>query len=224
MALIYCPECKKEISNKSTVCINCGCPMTESSMQNDLKNDNMVTENVVPDKPDSHTKKKKILRRCLLTIVILFTIILGYEAIKINKYDNFKGSIQAIQCCKKLMKDPNSFKLEDDIIHVKYKSTQRFSDGTPYEVETDYYLINYSGTNSYNARVTNQSMLEGLDSAAIYLGEYCDSSSYTMSQAYEAEVVLSQRKSHSHNKSILVYEIIDKDSYNYLLTRLFYRH
>lgn len=27
MALIKCLECSKEISDKATVCINCGCPL-----------------------------------------------------------------------------------------------------------------------------------------------------------------------------------------------------
>ena len=27
MALIKCPECKKEISDKSKTCIHCGCPV-----------------------------------------------------------------------------------------------------------------------------------------------------------------------------------------------------
>lgn len=29
MALIKCPECGKEISDKAKVCINCGCPLSE---------------------------------------------------------------------------------------------------------------------------------------------------------------------------------------------------
>ena len=28
MALIKCPECGKEISDKATACINCGCPVS----------------------------------------------------------------------------------------------------------------------------------------------------------------------------------------------------
>ena len=31
MALIKCPECGKEISDKAKVCINCGCPLEEVS-------------------------------------------------------------------------------------------------------------------------------------------------------------------------------------------------
>ena len=31
MALINCPECNKEISNKSKVCVYCGCPINNQS-------------------------------------------------------------------------------------------------------------------------------------------------------------------------------------------------
>lgn len=31
MALIKCPDCGKEISDKSEVCIHCGCPLNETT-------------------------------------------------------------------------------------------------------------------------------------------------------------------------------------------------
>ena len=31
MALIKCPECGKEVSDKAKMCINCGCPLEEMS-------------------------------------------------------------------------------------------------------------------------------------------------------------------------------------------------
>lgn len=31
MALIHCPECGKEISNRAPACIHCGCPLTETT-------------------------------------------------------------------------------------------------------------------------------------------------------------------------------------------------
>ena len=32
MALIQCPECGKEISSKSSACVNCGCPITQADI------------------------------------------------------------------------------------------------------------------------------------------------------------------------------------------------
>lgn len=34
MALIYCPECKKQISNKAETCPNCGYPLNETLIDN----------------------------------------------------------------------------------------------------------------------------------------------------------------------------------------------
>lgn len=33
MALITCPECNKEISDKANVCIHCGCPITKEEVE-----------------------------------------------------------------------------------------------------------------------------------------------------------------------------------------------
>lgn len=35
MALIICPECKKEISSRATTCPNCGCPITNIDVVNE---------------------------------------------------------------------------------------------------------------------------------------------------------------------------------------------
>lgn len=31
MAMIKCPECGKEVSDKAEVCVNCGCPISKAS-------------------------------------------------------------------------------------------------------------------------------------------------------------------------------------------------
>lgn len=40
MALIKCPECGKDISNKAPQCIHCGYPLQEIAVENDAKNNN----------------------------------------------------------------------------------------------------------------------------------------------------------------------------------------
>ena len=34
MAMIKCPECGKEISDKSLMCMNCGCPIKKDDQDN----------------------------------------------------------------------------------------------------------------------------------------------------------------------------------------------
>lgn len=36
MALIKCPECEKEISDKAPACPHCGCPLTDDVVVNNL--------------------------------------------------------------------------------------------------------------------------------------------------------------------------------------------
>ena len=49
MALIKCPECGKEISDKAKVCINCGCPVDEVATSGivRIKMPNNIVEGVV---------------------------------------------------------------------------------------------------------------------------------------------------------------------------------
>lgn len=37
MALIKCPECNKEISDKSKSCLNCGCPIMDAARTNSVR-------------------------------------------------------------------------------------------------------------------------------------------------------------------------------------------
>lgn len=36
MALIKCPECSKEVSDRASSCPNCGCPVTKNELDNEL--------------------------------------------------------------------------------------------------------------------------------------------------------------------------------------------
>ncbi len=68
MALIKCPECGKEISDKAVSCPNCGCPI--ESMESDKENSSSVnqmqnifqsnTQNIVNTWKDSYRATKKV--------------------------------------------------------------------------------------------------------------------------------------------------------------------
>ena len=55
MALIKCPECGKEISDKSKTCVNCGCPIAEENSEVVANVPNTIT--IVEDKKTSAQKK-----------------------------------------------------------------------------------------------------------------------------------------------------------------------
>ena len=44
MALIVCPECGKEISNKAKICINCGYPLSEIKVEEHIIQENANIE------------------------------------------------------------------------------------------------------------------------------------------------------------------------------------
>lgn len=53
MALINCPECGKEISDKAASCPNCGCPIKIISSEN--------THMQKMHEKDNHSEKNKVL-------------------------------------------------------------------------------------------------------------------------------------------------------------------
>ena len=68
MALIKCPECGKEISDKATACVNCGCPLsaiieqpTEAktvSLEKDLNSQITELQSRVNEDRDKNTYSK----------------------------------------------------------------------------------------------------------------------------------------------------------------------
>ena len=52
MALIYCPECKKQISDKAEACPHCGLPGTYFSLGQDIS----LAPDKQADKPDTDYK------------------------------------------------------------------------------------------------------------------------------------------------------------------------
>ncbi len=62
MAMINCPECGKEISDKATVCPNCGCPITEDASK------------IQPVEIASVAIKPKFNKKVLVIIVVAIAI------------------------------------------------------------------------------------------------------------------------------------------------------
>lgn len=94
MALVKCPECGKEISNRATSCPNCGYPISQEINPN--------TENLVsptkpkPLKPSPKKKKLKLWQKILIgvggfvvVLAILFVIFILIPSVKTVK--SFEG-------------------------------------------------------------------------------------------------------------------------------------
>lgn len=75
MALIKCPECGKEISDKATLCPNCGYPISQISEDMSGKQEmHLVEENVKSEK--KHISVKSIVS-IGVGIVALIGILIG---------------------------------------------------------------------------------------------------------------------------------------------------
>jgi hypothetical protein len=71
MALIQCPECKREISNKAAACPHCGCPQSEFYTSDELPTLSPYKPIEVDGKP--HSKSMGCLKGLLfLFITLLF--------------------------------------------------------------------------------------------------------------------------------------------------------
>lgn len=107
MAMIICPECGKEISDKATACPNCGCPINNTAA---------VTLNGAPvtsrnEENNEKNKKRKLEKDSIMSIfAVIFSLIipisiiggiLGVIDLIKNKYDGKRhiGSAFAIFMC-----------------------------------------------------------------------------------------------------------------------------
>ena len=75
MALINCPECGKEISDKSTACVHCGCPI--STVVNAQYNQQQNTIDYGNKEPRKNRKKHVILFTIITFIIIVLVTIIG---------------------------------------------------------------------------------------------------------------------------------------------------
>lgn len=91
MALIKCPECEKEISDKATVCPSCGCPIGagEQAEKSETKSENTKVEATKKD------NRQMLIVACVVVVIALIAVIfvmLGKKSKNDNK-DVADGSV-----------------------------------------------------------------------------------------------------------------------------------
>ncbi len=159
-----CEDCGNEIPEGETMCPVCGCPAPmEPESETDVnpivppdsQNQSVsnISTTVIDKKFKSHIfKRKYIVAAAAILFVISLFVIVQFLFVPLNEdeqlaYDN-------VVTMKAMMKDPSSFKLLDELfLWKRYDSDGSLSD--------TYTLIQYSGTNSYGAVVTNEAIFSG---------------------------------------------------------------
>ncbi len=86
MALIKCPECGKEISDKAVSCPSCGCPITTVN--------NVESQSSDVSKNESQTKNKLLPLLVLIPLVVVI-LVLGWAKLK-NAF--FKDDSKELLC------------------------------------------------------------------------------------------------------------------------------
>lgn len=132
MALIKCSECGKEISDRASVCIHCGCPLIIS----EIKEDNLPK--VVKG------KRKKLI----MYIVIICILLVVASSLFIVSNPNIKMSVKCGKELKKSLRNPSSLHLTGDLI--KYEFSKSFEKG-----EYVYYVLYYRAENGYGGQEKN---------------------------------------------------------------------
>ena len=83
MAIINCPECGKEISDKSNTCIYCGCPLKAENDNNDVAGEKAQVLTVAED--SKKTGSKKLLLSTIFSFVAsLFPLLLALMIVTVR--------------------------------------------------------------------------------------------------------------------------------------------
>lgn len=133
MALISCPECGKEISNKSQTCIYCGCPIHG-------------VHNVTQIKETSKINKRVwVAALVFICVAALVVLTIGISANTLNGEE--KHVLKLVEEYQSMLKDPDSLILRGSVVV--------FREHTDEKGPMEYVFFTASGTNSYGAKVTS---------------------------------------------------------------------
>ena len=143
MALIQCPECNKEISDKVKICPFCGFPFESSTdTKNDVQQVEITSVNIAPKDPN------KIKRAIIGIITAVVILVLGFVIFSVIKSNNekkeYNAYIDKLNSVKETMIDGGSE--AESLLNL----TARVWYNTIYEErdsETDKYTMSWGGFN-----------------------------------------------------------------------------
>lgn len=178
MAMIQCPECGQEISDKAKKCIHCGkvlieevlpkkycsecgkevsleaveCPYCGCPLEDDEKE---IKKNV--------KKGKKVIIPLAIIAVVVAAAIAVFSFIGSNLNEDEQLAYQNAVELKGMMRNPDSFKLYDEFFILKHHD----DDGN---VDYTYTIFKYGGANGYGAITTDEAIFKDGE----YIMDYAD--------------------------------------------------
>ena len=157
MAIINCPECGKEISDRAETCIYCGYPLKEPMKEEALKKEVSGKELF---KEVLGNFGRKIGKKGLLIILAASIVIAAVTVSGKTLNEKEKYVYKVVAEYKDMLKDPDSLVLRGDILYVKDSSYDTFV------------AFSASGNNSYGTPVTSMPIFMNYS----YIGDYGDES------------------------------------------------
>ncbi|MGN0611905.1 MAG: zinc ribbon domain-containing protein [Ruminiclostridium sp.] len=184
MAMIQCPECGQEISDKTKKCIHCGkvfieevqpikyCAECGKAIPFDAQECPFCGCPVEEDKPinsavEKFTEKAKknktplIFIAAIVAVVIIVGLIIIFVGSTLNEDEQL--AYQNAVTMQKMMKDPDSFKLYDEMFLLRHYDENGENDYT-------YTIFKYGGANGYGAITTDEAIFKDGE----YIMNYAD--------------------------------------------------
>lgn len=143
MALIQCPECGKEISSESEVCIHCGYPIKEKGITEKEQEPVIQRTKPGPSQTASGIKKKKIGIIAALAIGIAAMIVVLLQILPKPKINNMKMPY-GIEYGMSL--SVATAQIKDSGLQLKYAltdSTNCFDSSYVYGIKTEHSTLTY---------------------------------------------------------------------------------
>ena len=201
MAIICCPECQKSISDKSGKCIHCGFPLDYGSNNTPLQHEGRITV-------QARTTPKKTKVVLLIIIIAALAVSAVYYVVNyVALTEHEQYAVERVNDLKRILNDPDSLVLHDDVLVVYYEAK-----GKDF-VETGYYtFIIYGATNAYGAMLRSSAIFIG----SKYVGTMEDAQDRTNAEYSEERGVLlsGYRVFLSYQvglDNIREYSLVDKD-------------
>ena len=167
MSIIKCPKCQNEISEKAKECIHCGITLIEDFKSCTECNRTIPTDSQIcpfcgcPMEKENNIKKTISYltekSRHYLPLIILIVSVIALLLVKfsvdsmLNPYE--KLAYQNVLQLQSLMKNPDSFKLYDEILILeKYDTTGN--------LEYTYTIIEYGATNGFGGMTKGEAIFK----------------------------------------------------------------
>lgn len=187
MAMIQCPECQQEISDKATKCIHCGkvlveevqpqkfcsecgkeipvdsqeCPFCGCPIEPEKADNPVIAKIKKVGKKAMVYKKPLIIVAAVAVIAIVVGLIINFTSSILN--DDEQLAYQNAVQMKNMMKDPDSFRLYDEMFLLKHFNDEGENDFT-------YTIFKYGGANTYGAITTDEAIFKNGE----YIMDYAD--------------------------------------------------